>query len=564
MKNTFINNELVQVLKTFKREFIAVGLFSMVVNLLMITPTLYMLQVYDRVMLSRSDLTLITLSLVALFFYVISAVSEALRSRLLVRAGVKFDLAINDRIFQAGFQERLKGRLPNPGELFADLTYLRQFLTGNGIFAFFDAPWAPIYVAVSYLMHPVLGHVSLFFTVILTGMAFYSQKISKDVNEVSVLENGKETEYLQSKLRNGEVIESMGMLTNLRVKWLQKHAVALAASERSQEINHRLMALTKFMQYTQQSLILGVGALLVIDGELSPGAMVAANFLVGRALQPIQMMVSTWRTAAQTKISFDRLGKLLEDNPVRSTRITTKPSSASIDLMNLVVSAPKRTEPILKGLNAQFKSGDVVVIMGPSGSGKSTLVRSILGIWPYVESGEVLLDGKNIQHWDREILGPEIGYLPQDIELLDGTIAENIARFSDEASEPIIEAAMAVGIHDTILRLPQGYDTPIGEAGNKLSGGQRQRLALARAVYGKPMLMVLDEPNANLDDVGEKALYKTVLDARAQGKTTFIVSHRPGAIQVADVVVILEKGKIVAMGPKEEVFKSAGQNSLNS
>lgn len=564
MKMTFMNNELVQVLKTFKREFIAVGLFSMVVNLLMITPTLYMLQVYDRVMLSRSDLTLITLSLVALFFYVISAVSEALRSRLLVRAGVKFDLAINDRIFQAGFQERLKGRLPNPGELFADLTYLRQFLTGNGIFAFFDAPWAPIYIAVSYLMHPVLGHVSLFFTVILTGMAFYSQKISKDVNEVSVLESGKETEYLQSKLRNGEVIESMGMLTNLRVKWLQKHAIALAASERSQEINHRLMALTKFMQYTQQSLILGVGALLVIDGELSPGAMVAANFLVGRALQPIQMIVSTWRTAAQTKISFDRLGQLLEDNPVRSTRITTKPSSASIALVDLVVSAPKRTEPILKGLNAQFKSGDVVAIIGPSGSGKSTLVRSILGIWPYVESGEVLLDGKNIQHWDREILGPEIGYLPQDIELLDGTIAENIARFSGEESEPIIEAAMAVGIHDTILRLPQGYDTPIGEAGNKLSGGQRQRLALARAVYGKPMLMVLDEPNANLDDVGEKALYKTVLDARAQGKTTFIVSHRPGAIQVADVVVILEKGKIVAMGPKEEVFKSAGQNSLNS
>jgi ATP-binding cassette subfamily C exporter for protease/lipase len=261
--------------------------------------------------------------------------------------------------------------------------------------------------------------------------------------------------------------------------------------------------------------------------------------------------------------AFEALEKLLADNPPYTQRLIKTPEAGLIEVKDLIATAPKRTEPILKGLNAKFKSGDVVVIVGPSGSGKSTFARCLLGIWPFVTSGEVSLDGEDVRLWDKNLLGPHIGYLPQDIELLDGTIAENIARFGDVDSEKVIQAASSVGIHDTILRMPQGYDTPIGEAGRRLSGGQRQRLGLARALYGQPMMMVLDEPNANLDDVGEIALYKVVSEMRAQGKTIFLISHRPAAMQIADVIVLMNKGEIQAMGPKEQILNNAASQNIS-
>lgn len=555
----YTNTDIGRVLIGFKQELIAIAGFSFVVNILMLAPTLYMLQVFDRVYLSRSNLTLYVLSLVTIFFFLLIAFSETLRTRLLVRSGVKFDLLINNRLFQAAFQERLKGGLHNPSQMFSHLTQLRQFLTGNGVFAFFDAPWTPIYVFACFFLHPILGWTTLIFSIILAVMAWYNQRITRNVNEEAVQDGQKESDYLQSKMRNAEVIESMGMLANLHKKWMAKHEQALSTNEHAHHISHQVQAITKFVQYTQQSLILGLGALLVIDGELRPGGMIAANFLVARALQPIQMIVMTWRQAFQAKQAFDGLNQLMVDNPPLQTRITRSPSVGELAIENLTVTAPGRQEPILKNISASFKTGDVVVILGPSGSGKSTLARSLLGIWPFVEGGRVTLDGEDIKLWDRNLLGQHIGYLPQDIELLDGTIAQNIARFTEIDSEKVIQAATAVGLQDVILRMPQGYDTPIGEAGRRLSGGQRQRLGLARAVYGEPMILVLDEPNANLDEIGEKALYQVVAQMRGQGKTIFLISHRPGAMQVADMVLVLNQGKIQAMGPKSQFINNLSQ-----
>lgn len=561
--NDYLSGDLGQILQTFRKELIAIAGFSMVVNILMLAPTLYMLQIFDRIFISRSNLTLYVLSAITLLFFVVVAISETLRSRLLVRAGVRFDMAVNARLFQAAFHERLKGGLSNPGDMFANLTQLRQFLTGNGVFAFFDAPWTPIYVIACFFLHPVLGVSALIFTAILVYFAWYNQRWTKKSNERALEEVSNENAFLQSKLRNAEVIESMGMLGHLLHRWKSKHMTATLAIEKSQDEAHKIGALIKFVQYSLQSLTLAVGALLVIEGELTAGAMIAANFLVARALQPIQMIVATWRQSFQAKQAFESLEKLLAENPAYTKRLIRTPEVGVIEVHDLVATAPKRAEPILKGINASFKPGDVMVIVGPSGSGKSTFARCLLGIWPFVTGGQVNLDGEDVRVWDKNLLGPHIGYLPQDIELLDGTIAENIARFGEVDSEKVIEAATSVGIHDTILRMPQGYDTPIGEAGRRLSGGQRQRLGLARALYGKPMMMVLDEPNANLDDVGEMALYKVVAEMRAQGKTIFLISHRPAAMQVADVIVVMNNGHIQAMGPKEQILNTNAPNNIS-
>lgn len=307
------------------------------------------------------------------------------------------------------------------------------------------------------------------------------------------------------------------------------------------------------MRYTQQSLALGAGALLVIDGQLSPGGMIAANVLMSRALAPIDMLVGTWRGFVGARAAFERLEALLRDHPERDPALSRVAPKGALTLRDVVATAPGRASPILKGVSTAVEPGTVTVVLGPSGSGKSTLARCMMGIWPGVQ-GEVLLDGLPLDGWDRMELGPYLGYLPQDIELFDGSIAENIARFGEVDPQKVIAAARSAGLHEMILRFPKGYDTPIGEAGNLLSGGQRQRIGLARAVYGNPVLVVLDEPNANLDDVGEAALVRTVQELKAKGCTVFLITHRPGIVAVADRLLILQDGKVQADGPRDAVL----------
>ena len=551
----FQRSELTQALWTFRREFLVVGVFSMVANVLMLSPTLYMLQVYDRVMVSRSELTLLAMSLITLFLFCVMAFAEWMRSRVLVRSGVRLDAMLGTRVFNASFEANLAPSGVSPARSFGDLIQIRQFLTGNGILAFFDTPWTPVYMAVLFILHPMLGWLALFFAAVQGALAWLGHRSTVAPAEEASRASGEASMYLQGKLRNAEVLEPMGMVHNLRPRWAQRHDQAQQLQGRAQALTHRITAWSKFIRYAQQSLALGAGALLVIDGQLSPGGMIAANVLMTRALAPIDMLVGTWRGFIGARGAFGRLEALLAAHPERDPALSRVAPQGAITLREVVAVAPGRAEPILKGVNLAVAPGTVTVVLGPSGSGKSTLARCMVGIWPGV-SGEVLLDGLPISGWDRNELGPYLGYLPQDIELFEGSIAENIARFGEVSSEKVIAAARSAGLHEMILRFPKGYDTPIGEAGNLLSGGQRQRIGLARAVYGDPVLVVLDEPNANLDDVGEAALVRTVQELKAKGRTVFLITHRPGIVAVADRLLILRNGMVQTEGPRDEVLAS--------
>jgi ATP-binding cassette subfamily C exporter for protease/lipase len=549
----FARSELTAALWAFRREFLLVGLFSMVANLMMLAPTIYMLQVFDRVLISGSQLTLLAVSLITLFLIGLMAFSESMRSKILVRAGVRFDERLSTRVFNSSFESYLTQSRASPSRAFGDLITLRQFITGQGIFAFFDAPWAPIYIAVAFFLHPVLGWFALLFAVIQGLLAWFGHRHTVEPSEAAGQASTDVHTYLQSKLRNAEVIESMGMLGNLRKRWQNWQSIYLAQNDRAQSVSSRVTAMSKFIRYCQQSFSLAVGAVLVIQGELTPGGMIAANLLISRALAPIDQLVNGWRGFIVTRTAFHRLEELLRDYPERDPNLTRVAPQGELTLRDVVATAPGRATPILKGLDFTVTAGTVTAVIGPSGSGKSTLARVMVGIWPDV-SGEVLLDGLPIQGWDRLELGPHLGYLPQDIELFEGTIGENIARFGKLESAKIIEAARCAGLHEMILRFPKGYDTPIGEAGNLLSGGQRQRIGLARAVYGYPAMLVLDEPNANLDEAGEAALINTIRQLKAKNKTVFLITHRPGAVAVADRVILLQDGQIVSDGPRETVL----------
>jgi ATP-binding cassette subfamily C exporter for protease/lipase len=551
----FRRGELTAALWTFRREFLIVGLFSMVANLMMLAPTIYMLQVFDRVMYSRSEITLLAVSLIVLFFFGVMAFSEWSRSRVLVRAGVRFDQQLSTRVFNASFESSLSQSTASPARAFGDLVTLRQFLTGAGIFALFDAPWAPIYIAVTFFLHPFLGAVSLVFAVVQGALAWFGHRQTVAPAEDAFRAAGDVHAWLQSKLRNAEVIESMGMLGSLRRRWRRSQNLYLAQNTNAQKVSARVMAWSKFIRYSQQSLALAAGAVLVIEGQLTPGGMIATNLLMARALAPIDQLVAGWRGFIATRAAFRRLEQLLADYPERDPNLTRVAPRGELTLRDVVASAAGRAAPILKGVGFSAAAGTVTAIMGPSGSGKSTLARAMLGIWPDV-SGEVLLDGLPIGGWNRIELGPHLGYLPQDIEMFEGTIGENIARFGELDSAKVIEAARCAGLHEMILRLPKGYDTPIGEAGNLLSGGQRQRIGIARAVYGNPALLVLDEPNANLDEAGDAALVTTLLQLKAKGTTIFLITHRGAAVAVADRILVLQDGQIAADGPRDQVLAS--------
>jgi ATP-binding cassette subfamily C exporter for protease/lipase len=527
-----------------RREFFWCGVFSFFANVLILNSTIYMLQVYDRVLLSGSLTTLAALTLLAVFLYGVMGFADWIRSRLLVRVSARIDETLSSRTFRSAFEAMLAQPGKTPTQAFADLTTLRQFVTGNGVFAFFDTPWAPIYVGVLFLMNSWLGWTAVAFTLLMLLLAWVAQRATAPLHRRAGDASNDANGYISSKLRNAETVEAMGMLGDLRRHWVALHERGLVLAEAAQRRAQRFQSATRFMQYSQQSLILSVGALLVLDGQIGVGAMIASNALLGNALRPLSTLVGTWKMAVDAGQAYRRLTQMLIDNPERTTDDGPADVSGQISLRDLVAKAPGREQPILKGLDIDFKAGEVVGIVGRSGAGKSTLARCIVGIWPHT-TGQVLVDGKSIESWSRETLGPHIGYLPQDIEILDGTISENIARFGQVDSQQVIAAATRTGIHDMILRLPRGYDTPMGEAGSLLSGGQRQRIGLARAIYGEPTLLVLDEPNANLDDAGEAALLRAVRELRAQGKTVFMIVHQPAVLAAADRVLVMDAGRIV-------------------
>lgn len=553
--NFFKRSELTRMFWRFRREFLIVGIFSMIANLLMLSPTLYMLQVYDRVLTSQSDVTLIAISLVTLFLFGVGGFAEWMRSRVLIRTGVSLDTQLGTQVFNASFEAQINESSAEPTRSFNDLIQIRQFLTGNGIFAFFDAPWTPIYMMVLFILHPLLGVMGIVFALIQAALAWFGQRNTLVPAELAAKAQADASSYLQSKLRNSEVIESMGMVRNLQTRWAERHDTALARGGDAQHLTHRIVAISKFVRYTQQSLVLGAGALLVIDGQISPGAMIAANVLMTRALAPVDLIVSSWRQFAAMRTAFTRLETLLAKYPPRDPSLKRVAPTGQIALKNVFANATGRSDPILKGISLAVEPGTVVAVLGPSGSGKSTLARVLVGIWPQL-SGDVTLDASPLAGWNRTELGPHLGYLPQDIELFEGSIAENISRFGQTDADKVLEASKSAGLHEMILRFPKGYNTSIGEFGSLLSGGQRQRIGLARAIYGNPAIVVLDEPNSNLDDIGETALNSTIVELKTKGKTVFVISHRTNVIAVADRIIVLRDGNIQVDGTPEVVLAS--------
>lgn len=537
-------SELGQLVWQARKEFMWVGIFSCVYNLLMITPTLYMLQVMDRVMLSKSEVTLIALTLLMLAGLVLSSFADWIRTRVLVRTTLRFDQQLNTRILKACFDSRRKGTEEKAQMVFNDLNSMRQLVSGQSFFTVFDIPWTPVYLAVLFMMHPVLGWTGLVFMALFGSLAYLSNKWTEAPFEQAMQAGQVANTYVGAKLKNSEIVESLGMLGSLRARWLRLYVGHLKMHTHSQENMHKVQMLSKFVRQCQQSVVLSVGAYLVIQGELSSGAMVASNMLMSNALRPIDMLVSSWKMFMQAKTAYLRVETMLDEHPLQNNPNQVNSLKGPMQWHNLGATVPGRAEPILEGLNAEFKEGQVIAIAGHSGAGKSTLLRCILGISQGVV-GQVSLNGQDMFRLQRNALGTSVGYMPQDIELMDGTIADNIARFGEVNAEAVIEAAQKVGIHHMILRMPKGYDTAIGEAGGLLSGGQRQRLALARAIYGNPQLLVLDEPNANMDEQGTVALVTTLNLMKSAGALVFMVAHDRNLLATADRLVVLAKGKML-------------------
>ena len=548
--------ELRDALKTIRHYFIYAGLFSAAVNILMLTPIIYMLQVYDRVISSGSLSTLTMLTLLMAFLMIAMGGFECVRSMILIAASNRIEKQLHRRVFDATFKNALlSGGGGNSGQPLTDLSSLRQFLTGNGLFAFFDAPWFPIYVAIMFVFHTWFGVVAIIAGIVMVALAWTNEVVTtRKLKDANTKANRVQSQ-VNGSLRNAEVIAAMGMTDDIRRKQEQQTDEVLTLQTDASRSAGALTSLSKTFRMLVQSLILGLGALLALQQEISPGMMIAGSLLLGRALAPIDLLVGTWKGFSVARAQYDRLGQLLERIPVESEHMALPDPKGQLSLEQVAVVPPGSRVPVVKGVSLELAAGEALGIVGPSASGKSTLARAILGIWPLM-SGKVRLDGADIAGWDRGLLGPHIGYLPQDIELFDGTISENICRFGDMDSEKIVAAAQLAGVHEMILRLPDGYDTVIGGTGGALSGGQRQRIGLARAVYGQPKLLVLDEPNSNLDDQGERELVSAIQRIKSQGCTIVVISHRTMVLHSMDKMLVMKEGVPVSFGPKDQVLAS--------
>ncbi|MEO0145049.1 MAG: type I secretion system permease/ATPase [candidate division WOR-3 bacterium] len=547
-------NELIDILFSYKKIFYWLLLFSGIINFILIIPALYMFQIYDSVLTSRSFETLLVLTFIAVFFYLVMGFLEWSRSQILVRLSNDFDDKLSRRVFESSFSAVINSGSTASAQYFNDLTTLRQFLTGPSVFAFFDAPWAFIYLVVIFIIHPILGIFSFLAQIVIFLTALWSEYLTKKPIQEANKAYHSANVFLQTSFRNAEVIEAMGMHENIKKKWKEKYNKAIFLQIQASEKAGRIQGINKFLRISFQSIILGLGAYLAINNVITPGMMIMASILMGRALSPIDIAVATWKQFVSVRQSYKKLEELLLSYPQPEKKLPLPIPSGKLKVENVTIVPPGLNKDILRGVNFEANPGEIIAIIGPTASGKSSLAKTITGVWKPA-TGSVKLDGAELMFYNKEQLGRYIGYLPQDIEILSGTVAENIARFGEINMELVIKAAMIAGIHEMILTFPQGYETDVGEGGSFLSGGQRQRIALARAIYGDPVLIVLDEPNSNLDEQGEIALIKALMIMKKMNKTVFIISHKVNILSVVDKIMVLDKGSIQFFGPREEILE---------
>lgn len=550
--------DLKQALDACRAAFVSAAFFSLFINLLMLVPAVYMLQVYDRVLTSGSESTLVLLTLIVVFLFMVMGGLEWLRSQILIIASMRLDALLGPRVHDAIFVRTLAtaGRQADPQPL-GDLDRLRQFLTGQGLFALLDAPWLPIYVAVMFMFHPWFGVTAIVSALVLMGLAVWNEVATRDLLRDANTHSAAANLQTAAQLRNAEVIESMGMLPRLRQRWNEQHGAALEAQHQASRRAGLIAAISKTFRLIVQSLALGLGAYLAIRRDISAGAVVAGSILLGRALAPIDMLIANWRGVLGAREAYGRLSNLLAAAPQQQAPMPLPEPRGEYRLEDVVIQPLGARAPIINGLTLGIDAGTQLAIVGPSGAGKSTLVRGLLGLH-CPDKGVLRLDGAEIDQYERESLGRHIGYLPQDVELLEGTVAENIARFGEIDAAAVVAAARLAGVHEMILALADGYETRVA-GGSVLSAGQRQRVALARAVYGEPKVVVLDEPNSNLDEAGNVALHRTLTELRRTGRTVIIVTHRSNVLTQVDRILMLVEGKLALYGARDQVASQLQQ-----
>nr|WP_313593683.1 type I secretion system permease/ATPase [Agrobacterium cavarae] len=548
---------MAEIIKKCRPGVVAVGVASALVNILYLTASFFMLQVYDRVIPGRSIASLVALGVLALMLYAFHTAFEIARNRILVRISGVFDEMMARAIFSTTVRSALKLRSGGDGlQLLRDFDQLRTFLSGSGPTIIFDLPWIPFYVAICFLFHPLIGAMTIVGGIILALLTLVANKSTqKSAQKIHDLSN-RRTSDIQAAQRNAEIVTALGMADTLANRWVSQNDAYRAAYRKNSDVANSYATVSKIFRMVLQSAVLAAGAVLVIENQASGGIIIASSILTSRALAPVEQAIANARAYAATLQAWRRMKELLKAFPAAPFPMLLPSPRRSLSVDNLVSGAPGQSQALIAGVDFRLNAGSAVGIVGPSASGKSSLARALTGVWP-IYRGNIRLDGAALNQWSDVELGSHIGYLPQDIELFSGTVSENISRFRRDADpSAIIAAATAAGVHDLILKLPRGYETEIGTGGNMLSAGQRQRLGLARALYGDPFLVVLDEPNSNLDADGEAAVTAAILSVRARGGIAIVIAHRPSALAGVDHVMMVKDGQMQLFGRKEDVINS--------
>lgn len=548
-------SELAEALRACRGAFVGVGLISCMINLLYLTGSMFMLQVYDRVLPSRSVPTLVGLVVIAAVLYIAQGVLDLLRGRILGRVGTSLDEALNARVFDTVVRLPLIAGNRSEGlQPLRDLDNVRSFLGSMGPGAFFDLPWLPFYLAICFAFHWLLGATALVGAIILVTLTLITEYMSRTPAKEAMSLAARRNDLAASSRRNAEVLVAMGMAGRMNKRWNEANEEYLSGNQLASDVTGGLGAVAKVLRMMLQSAVLAVGAYLVIHQEATGGIIIAGSILSARALAPVDLAIAHWKGFVAARQSWQRLNRLLQQLPARPAQTLLQAPQKKLSVEAVTMVAPGDQRAIVQDVSFAVEAGSGVGVIGPSGSGKSSLIRALVGVWTPAR-GKVRLDGAALDQWSSDELGRHVGYLPQDVELFAGTVAQNICRFDPDAkSDGIIAAAKEAGVHEMIIKMREGYDTQVGEQGTALSAGQAQRVALARALYGNPFLIVLDEPNSNLDSEGDEALTRAVRGARERGAVVVVVAHRPIGIEGVDQLLVLKDGRVQTFGPKETVL----------
>jgi len=548
-------SELSDALAACRGAFVAIGLMSGMINILMLTGAIFMLEIYDRVLPSRSVPTLVGLVILAAGLFAAQGLLDMIRGRMLVRIGSRLDEALSGRVYEAIVRLPLKVGHRNDGlQPMRDLDSVRSFLSGLGPTALFDLPWLPIYLIICFLFHPYIGLAALFGAIVLAVLTIMTEVKTREPTLAATKFAVARSTLAEASRRNAEVLTAMGMTSRIAAHWGEANSKYMASQRVASDVAGGFGSMSKVLRMMLQSGVLAVGAYLVIYQQASAGIIIAGSILSARALAPVDLAIANWRSFVAARQGWQRLTELLRLLPLQMAPMALQPPGKNLTVENVAAVPPGSDKVIVQDVSLVLQSGNGLGIIGPSGSGKSSLARMLVGVWRPAR-GRIRLDGAALDQWSSESLGKHLGYLPQDVELLAGTVAQNIARFTAELdSKTVIAAAQAAGVHDLIVGLPEGYDTQVGESGTALSAGQAQRIALARALYGDPFLVVLDEPNSNLDAEGDEALSRAIMGVRARGGIIVVVAHRPTAIANVDLLLMMHQGRAQAFGPKDEVL----------